>query len=67
MLLLYKIEIQLADRQIHLVLVSDSDEKAFGSVESIVARHFVKMPEIRSIAIVEKKRIEPGSGYLVEG
>jgi hypothetical protein len=67
MLLLYKIEIQLPDRQIHLVLVSDSDDNAFGSVESMVARHYIKMPEIRSIAIVEKKRIEPGSGYLIEG
>ncbi|WP_274652188.1 DUF3906 family protein [Paenibacillus humicola] len=67
MLLLYKIEVQLEDKLIHLIIAADSDEKAFASVESHVARHFIRMPEIRSAAIVEKKRIEPGNGFVIEG
>ncbi|EXX85517.1 hypothetical protein BG53_08030 [Paenibacillus darwinianus] len=63
---LYKIEIELPGKLAHLILLADGDEKAFSYVESHVARHFVQTPEIRSTAIVEKKRLEPGSGYLIE-
>ncbi|MBD2872973.1 DUF3906 family protein [Paenibacillus arenilitoris] len=64
---LYKIEIELADRLAYLVILADSDEKALNLVESHVERHFIKKPDIRSIALVEKKRVENGSGYIVEG
>ncbi len=51
----------------YLVILADSDEKAFSVVESHVERHFIKKPVISSIALVEKKRIENGNGYLIEG
>ena len=63
---LYKIEIELPGKLAHLILLADNDEKAFSYAESHVARHFVKTPGIRSIAIVEKKRPELGSGFLIE-
>ncbi|CAM4059167.1 DUF3906 family protein [Paenibacillus alkaliterrae] len=64
---LYKMEIELVDRMAYLVLLSDSDEKALNVVESHIQRHFIKMPEIRSIALLEKKRVENGNGYVIEG
>ena len=62
---LYKIEIEMEEGFAHLILLAESDEKAFAVVESHVARHYVKMPVVKSAAIVEKKRIEPGAGYLI--
>ncbi|WP_424766766.1 DUF3906 family protein [Paenibacillus sp. sgz302251] len=64
---LYKIEIELIDRMTYLVLLADTDEKAMNVVESQIQRHYIKMPEIRSIALVEKKRVENGNGYIIEG
>ncbi|QJC51583.1 DUF3906 family protein [Paenibacillus albicereus] len=65
---LYKIELQLPEgKQAHLIVLAASDEKAFSYVESHAQRHFLHTPELQSIAIIEKKRPEPGSGYLIEG
>jgi hypothetical protein len=63
---LYKIEIEMADRQACFIVAAESDEKAFDCVEAAVARHYVASPEIKQAAIVEKKRIAQGSGYLIE-
>ncbi|MBW7476126.1 DUF3906 family protein [Paenibacillus oenotherae] len=62
---LYKIEIELEDQMAHLILLADTDEKAFSVVESHVARHFIKMPVVKSAAIIEKKRPELGAGYFI--
>ncbi|UVI31936.1 DUF3906 family protein [Paenibacillus spongiae] len=62
---LYKIELELTDQTAYLILLAPSDEMAFEYVDSHVARHFIKSPEIRSAAIVEKKRTEAGSGYVI--
>ncbi|RAP75538.1 DUF3906 family protein [Paenibacillus montanisoli] len=62
---LYKIEIEMEDTSAHLILLAETDEKAFSVVESHVARHYIKMPVLKSVAIVEKKRTEAGSGYLI--
>ncbi len=63
---LYKIEMELADQLAYLIVIADSEEKAFSYVEGHVARHFIASPEIRQLTIVERKRIEPGSGYVIE-
>ncbi|MDP5274532.1 DUF3906 family protein [Chengkuizengella axinellae] len=63
---LYKLEIQLKDQIIYLVVIAESDEKAFDYAESSVAVHFVKMPEVLESCIVEKKRLTKGSGYVIE-
>ncbi|WP_219836054.1 DUF3906 family protein [Paenibacillus sp. R14(2021)] len=62
---LYKIEIEMEDTSAHLILLAETDEKAFSVVDSHVARHYIKMPILKSVAIVEKKRTEAGSGYLI--
>ncbi|MFC4778611.1 DUF3906 family protein [Paenibacillus sp. GCM10023252] len=64
---LYKIEIELPDKMAYLILLAENDERAFGAVESHITRHFLKQPDVKSCAIVEKKRTESGSGYIIEG
>jgi hypothetical protein len=63
---LYKLEVQLSDRKAVLIILAESDESAFGYAEGHLVRHFVKLPEVRELVIVEKKRVEKGSGYVVE-
>ncbi|MDF2922862.1 MAG: hypothetical protein K0R57_1776 [Paenibacillaceae bacterium] len=63
---LYKIEIQMESQHASLILLADSDESAFGYVEGHLARHYVKAPKVLELAIVEKKRVEKGSGYVIE-
>lgn len=63
---LYKIEIELEDQLAYLIVLADSDEKAFSYVESQVVRHYVANPEVKQVSIVEKKRVEKGSGYFIE-
>jgi hypothetical protein len=63
---LYKIEIQLLDKNASLILLADNDDAAFQYVEGHLVRHYVVLPEVKEIAIVEKKRVEKGNGYVID-
>lgn len=63
---LYKMEIETADRKACLIVLADSDESAFAYADGHLVRHFIKTPEIKEMVIVEKKRVEKGSGYVIE-
>lgn len=63
---LYKIEATLESGQAVIVLLADSDEAAFSYVEGHLARHYIKSPVVLELALVEKKRVEKGSGYVIE-
>lgn len=63
---LYKIEIAMPERKAALIVLADSDDKAFEYAEGHLARHYVKSPEVLEMALVEKKRVEKGSGYVLE-
>jgi len=60
---LYKLEIQLETHTDVLIVLAENDGKAFDSVESHLARHYIATPKV----IVERKRADKGTGYLVEG
>ncbi|TJY41395.1 DUF3906 family protein [Cohnella pontilimi] len=63
---LYKLEVQLADRRTVLILMGDSDEEVMDSVEAHLSKHFIGSPEVKEIALVEKRRAGKGAGYVVE-
>lgn len=63
---MYRIEIETNDQSAYLIVLSESDEKAFEYAEDHLVRHFVKKPEVKQLSIVEKKRVQAGSGYLIE-
>jgi hypothetical protein len=63
---MYKLEIELQEQTVYLVVIAESDEKAFEYVEAQLTRHFIASPKVKSAAIVEKKRVEKGSGYVIE-
>lgn len=63
---LYKMEVELRDRTIHLVLLAERDEEAFDQIEELLARFYVKVPEVVEAAIIEKKRATKGAGYVMD-
>ncbi|MNN98399.1 hypothetical protein D3C81_2177870 [compost metagenome] len=63
---MYKLEIKLSGANVCLIVLADSDEAAFGYAEGHLVRHYIKKPEILETVIVEKKRVEKGSGYVIE-
>ncbi|MVO98511.1 DUF3906 family protein [Paenibacillus lutrae] len=63
---LYKIEMELQEGLSYLIVAADSDEKAFEAVEGHLIRHFTVAPEVKEAAIVEKKRLNSGAGYVIE-
>lgn len=63
---MYKLEVSLKEQQTYVVLMAENDEQAFDYLEELLARHFVKSPEVLEASIVEKKRVAKGSGYVIE-
>ncbi len=48
------------------VVVAEDEEQAFQAAEGLLERNALGFITITDIAIVEKKRIENGSGYVIE-
>ncbi|ANE48300.1 hypothetical protein SY83_20670 [Paenibacillus swuensis] len=63
---LYKLEVELPDQLTYFVVIAETDEKAFEYVEPVAAKYYIATPEMKSVAIVEKKRMEKGTGYVIE-
>lgn len=64
---LYKIQIQHEDGDLSTVVVmADSDEKAFTYAENQLERFFLPPKKTVEIAMIEKKRADRGSGYVIE-
>jgi hypothetical protein len=63
---LYKLEVQLADRQAVLILMGDSDQEVMDSVEVHLSKQYIGNPEIKEIVLVEKRRANKGAGYVIE-
>lgn len=63
---LYKLEVHLADREVALIVMGDSDEEVMNEVENQLSKHYVEPPEIREIVLVEKRRANKGAFYVIE-
>jgi hypothetical protein len=63
---LYKIEIQLEDQLVYLISLAESDEKALLAVDAHMEKHFVKPQKMLEVALVEKKRVNTGTSYVLE-
>ena len=63
---LYRIEITMPDAKVSFIVLAESDAKAFDYAEAHLVRHYIKPPEVLEMVLLEKKRTEKGSGYIVE-
>ncbi|MBA4543633.1 MULTISPECIES: DUF3906 family protein [Thermoactinomyces] len=53
-------------KQYTIIVVSPTDEKAFQDAEKELERQVLVTPVISEWNLIEKKRIRPGSGYVLE-
>ncbi|WP_018755815.1 DUF3906 family protein [Paenibacillus terrigena] len=63
---LYRVEIELEEQLVYLIVVAETDEKAFSYVDSHMDRHFLASPAQLEVSILEKKRLDKGAGYVIE-
>ncbi|WP_139491644.1 DUF3906 family protein [Brevibacillus dissolubilis] len=64
---LYKIEATTEEnKSIVVVVISESDEKAFSYAETAIRREFLVAPKLTDISLVEKKYLEKGKAYVIE-
>jgi len=49
-----------------LILVAENEEAAFAAADDVLQKNALAIIEIEDIALVEKKRIEKGNGYVIE-
>ncbi|ASS76216.1 hypothetical protein CIG75_15555 [Tumebacillus algifaecis] len=50
-----------------MIVIAEDEEKAFASAEDLLQRQAIGLIEIDEIALLEKKRTNSGSGFVVEG
>ncbi|WP_372663911.1 DUF3906 family protein [Cohnella sp.] len=63
---LYKLEVQLSNREVVVIVMGDSDLEVMNEVEMHISKHYVEAPEIKEIVLVEKRRANKGSAYVIE-
>ncbi|WP_239615253.1 DUF3906 family protein [Cohnella mopanensis] len=63
---LYKLEVSLADKDVALIVMGDNDEEVMREAEMHLSKYYVVPPEIREIALIEKKRANKGTAYVIE-
>ncbi|RRN67500.1 DUF3906 family protein [Peribacillus simplex] len=62
---LYRFEVTINEEPIHVIIVADSDEKAFELVDIELEKHFLKIPEVDDISLYEKRKIKNGAGFVL--
>ena len=63
---LYRLEAETSSGALVLIIVAEGEEQAFAAAEEQVQRHSLPAPKLLELVVVEKKRISPGAGYVVE-
>ncbi|RRJ64794.1 DUF3906 family protein [Paenibacillus oralis] len=63
---LYHLEAETSAGLLALVIAAEGEEQAFAAAEEHVQRHMLPAKAIGEISIVEKKRIVPGAGYVIQ-
>ncbi|MFH5185489.1 DUF3906 family protein [Paenibacillus sp. TAB 01] len=62
---MYKLEVELRSRTIHVILMAEQDAQAFDYLEEHLVRHFTPTPEVIGASILDKKRAVKGAGYVI--
>ncbi|WP_433771550.1 DUF3906 family protein [Bacillus wiedmannii] len=62
---LYRFEAALANTIVPIVVVAESEEKAFKLAEIELEKHFLPLPEVKEISLFEKKKIRKGAAFVI--
>ncbi|MGF7031385.1 hypothetical protein J2T17_002296 [Paenibacillus mucilaginosus] len=63
---MYKIEVELHEETVFVVLMAEDDAQAFDALEETLVRHYAPSPDVVDASILEKKRAVKGSAYVIE-
>ncbi|WP_100406864.1 DUF3906 family protein [Bacillus solitudinis] len=64
---LYRFEVETEQDGVLYVVVAASDEQtAFNIAEIEVEKYFIKLPELKSVTLLEKKAIRKAAGFVIE-
>ncbi|MFC0473416.1 DUF3906 family protein [Halalkalibacter kiskunsagensis] len=67
MMQLFRFEVETDDeRTLYVVVVAANEEAAFTTAEMEVEKHYLKLPTISSITLLEKKPVRKSTGFVVE-
>jgi len=62
---LYRFEAVLENSIVPIVVVAESEEKAFKMAEIELEKHFLPLPEVKKIALFEKKKIRKSAAFVI--
>ncbi|MCW1239884.1 MULTISPECIES: DUF3906 family protein [Bacillus] len=62
---LYRFEAVLVNSIVPIVVVAQSEEQAFKLAEIELEKHFLPLPEVKEIALFEKKKIRKGAAFVI--
>ncbi|GAB6492202.1 hypothetical protein OA45_00237 [Bacillus sp. UMTAT18] len=62
---LYRFEAVLGNSIVPIVVVAESEEKAFKMAEIELEKHFLPLPEVKEIALFEKKKIRKSAAFVI--
>ncbi|AAP25386.1 MULTISPECIES: DUF3906 family protein [Bacillus] len=63
---LYRFEAVLENSIVPIVVVvAESEEKAFKMAEIELEKHFLPLPEVKEIALFEKKKIRKSAAFVI--
>ncbi|MDA1907286.1 DUF3906 family protein [Bacillus pacificus] len=62
---LYRFEAVLVDSIVPIVVVAESEEQAFKMAEIELEKHFLPLPEVKEIALFEKKKIRKSAAFVI--
>ncbi len=52
--------------RVAIIIMADNDRSAFSHAEVHLEKHFIKPPVVKELALIEKRRIHAGAGYVIE-
>ncbi|SDW96894.1 Protein of unknown function [Marininema mesophilum] len=64
---LYRFEAVIEGEVIHIIIAAQDDNEAFRLVDVELEKHYLRMPEIEDLSLYEKRRIQKGGGYVIQG
>ncbi|WP_026674971.1 DUF3906 family protein [Alkalihalobacterium bogoriense] len=62
---LFKMEVVLDIGNVVVIVSAKDDESAFSLAEIEIEQHYLKLPDIKELSIVEKKPVRKGTGFVI--
>ncbi|WP_436866339.1 DUF3906 family protein [Bacillus fungorum] len=62
---LYRFEAVLVNSIVPIVVVAESEERAFKMAEIELEKHFLPLPEVKEITLFEKKKIRKSAAFVI--